>query len=133
MRTLCFILGVLSIAACVALVVLGIITDTDGSATAQTLRGAPPVNAAAGSAVIDLTRPEFFAVAQIFGLVGIAWMVGAAAFVPTRRPAEDDLAAQPAQQWAAQFSPQQPARPYPGDNPQYPGSGPEPPTTRLNG
>jgi hypothetical protein len=128
-RTLCFILGVLSIAACVALVVLGIITDTDGSATAQTLRGAPPVKPAAGSAVLDLTRPEFFAVAQIFGLVGIAWMVGAAAFASKRSALEDDLAAQPAQQWAAQFSPQQ--RPYPGDNPQYPGGGPEAPTTRL--
>jgi hypothetical protein len=130
-RIVCFILGVLSIAACGAMVVLGISAGTSASSTAHTLRATPSLEAASTAAIND-TRADAYALAQIFGLVGVAWMVGAAAFATNRRSGlADDMAAQPAQQWAAQFAPQQ--RPYPGDNPQYPGSGPEPPTTRLNG
>jgi hypothetical protein len=132
MRITCFALGVLSIVACAVMVFLGIGADSEASSTVSSLRAAPAYDAAAyDSAAINDSRADSYALAQIFGLVGVAWMVGAAAFGPTRSTAAGAVSSGPAPQpWSAQsqYSPErQPARPYPAENPHYPDTRQNPP------
>lgn len=106
MRITCFVLGTLCLLTAGIWVVIGILDFSGGSATTSTptVSGLRATQAAAPSPNIDDFGPAS-TFAQIFALVGIAWMVGAAAFAPRQAaPAPAAAPAEP-QQW--QQNPQQ--------------------------